>query len=163
MNPSPAWEYERSVDVHVPVTFAWEYMTDVRNWSDPPAKFTLEGPFADGARGTTQMPDQAPLEWTLRDVVAGRGYTIEARSFLENASLSSHWRFERMSDQTTRLTQRLELSGDNAAAYVGTISRAFEPNLEQGLRRIAGMMTERRRMETGDESRETDRAPRGGG
>jgi hypothetical protein len=34
---------ERSVGVDVPVEFAWQFMTDIANWSDPPAQFTLEG------------------------------------------------------------------------------------------------------------------------
>jgi hypothetical protein len=46
MSSAPAWECQRSVDVDVPVSFAWQWMTDVRNWSDPPAEFTLDGPFA---------------------------------------------------------------------------------------------------------------------
>jgi hypothetical protein len=38
------------------------------------------------------------------------------------------------------LTQRMELRGENAAAYVADIRAAFEPNREPGLGRIAGLM-----------------------
>jgi Polyketide cyclase / dehydrase and lipid transport len=136
-----AWECERSVDVDVSVAFAWQYMTDVRNWSDASAEFTLNGPFAAGTRGTTRMTGQAPLTWTIRGVDPGRGYTIEGSSAFENASLVCHWRFDALSERSTRLTQRLELCGENAAAYVSDISAAFEPNLEPGMQRIARLMT----------------------
>ena len=43
----------------------------------------------------------------------------------------------RLSDERTRLTQRIELRGDNAATYIDDIRAGFEPNLEPGMRRIA--------------------------
>jgi len=61
----------------------------------------------------------------------------------ENVSLIVHWRFDPLPDSRARLTQRLELSGENAARYVDDIRAAFEPNLEPGMRRIARMMMER--------------------
>jgi hypothetical protein len=136
----PAWECQRSVDVDVPAAFAWQYMTDVRNWSDPPAEFALEGPFTSGSRGITRMPGRPPATWSIRNVEPGRGYTIEGGSFLEGALLLFHWRFDALSDRTTRLTQRVELCGENAAAYIQDVSAGFEPNLEPGLRRIAERM-----------------------
>ncbi len=141
MSSAPAWECQRSVDVDVPVWFAWTYMTDVGNWSDPPAEFTLDGPFAVGTRGTTRLPGQDTSFWTIGDVDPGRGYTIQGGSFLENASLFCHWRFDPLSEHRTRLTQRLELCGEKAAAYIDDIRSAFEPHLEPGMRRIAQMMT----------------------
>ncbi len=140
MNSEAVWACERSVDVDVPVSFAWQFMTDVRNWSDPPAEFALEGAFAEGTRGTTRMPGQAATSWTIRSVDAGRAYTIDASASLETASLLFHWRFDSVTAQRTRLTQRLELSGENALAYIDAIRSAFEPNLEPGMRRIAVMM-----------------------
>lgn len=115
-------------------------MTDVRNWSDPPAEFTLEGPFATGTRGTTRMPGQPANLWSIHDVDPGRAYTIVGGSFMENAWLRCHWRFDPLSETRTRLTQRLELGGENAAAYVDDIRSGFEPNLEPGMRRIAQLM-----------------------
>lgn len=137
MSSAPAWHCECSVHVDVPVSFAWRYMTDVRNWSDPPAEFALEGPFASGSVGSTRMPGQPAHSWTLRDVEAERAYTIRGGSFLVGAELLCHWRFDALSARTTRLTQRLELLGDNADRYVDDLKAAFEPNLEPGMRRIA--------------------------
>jgi hypothetical protein len=142
MKAAPVWTCERSVDVDVPAAFAWHYMTDVRNWSDPPAEFELDGPFENGARGTTRMPDRPPLSWTIAEVDRGFSYTIVADEILENASMSVRWRFDSVSDGRTRLTQRLELSGLNAAVHVEAIRAAFEPNLEPGMRRRASLMVE---------------------
>jgi Polyketide cyclase / dehydrase and lipid transport len=141
MSERPAWECQRSVDVEVPVSFAWGYMTDVRNWNDPPAEFTIEGPFAAGTRGTTRMPGQPANSWTIHEVDPGRGYTIHGAPAAD-ASLFCHWRFDPLSADTTRLTQRLALCGENAASYVSDIRSAFEPHLEPGMRRIAQLMTE---------------------
>lgn len=140
LNSAAAWEIHCSVDVDVPVSFAWQYMTDVRNWSDPPAEFGLEGPFASGSLGWTRMPGQPALSWMLRDVEPERAYTIGGGSFLEGAVLLAHWRFDALSERSTRLTQRMELSGENAAGYVNEVRAAFEPNLEPGMRRIAKLM-----------------------
>jgi hypothetical protein len=140
MTGAPAWECQRSVDVDVPASYAWQFMTDIGNWSDPPAEFSLDGPFESGAQGTTQMPGRPPASWTIRNVEPGRAYTIEGGSFLEGARLLFRWRFDGLSAGRTRLTQRIELSGENAAKYVDEIIAGFEQTLEPGLRRIAERM-----------------------
>jgi hypothetical protein len=50
------------------------------------------------------------------------------------------WRFDELSDRRTRLTQRIELYGEHAAAYVDQIRAGFEPNLEPGMVRRAESM-----------------------
>jgi hypothetical protein len=160
MDSAPVWECQCSVDVAVPVSFAWHYMTDVRNWSDPPAEFSLEGPFAAGSVGWTRMPGQPALSWTLLDVEPERGYTIGGGSFLAGATLLVHWRFDALDEQSARLTQRLVLSGENAAAYVDDLRAAFEPNLEPGMRRIA-KMTEQAAGKGGGESTDRDQRSQG--
>ena len=140
---APAWECQRSVEADVPVWFAWQYMTDIRNWNEPSAEFTLDGPFAPGTRGTTHMPGEPPRDWIIGGVEPGRGHTIESGSSLENATLLVHWRFDPVSERTARLTQRIELWGENADAYVEGMRAGFEPNLEPGMRRIATLMEQR--------------------
>jgi hypothetical protein len=140
MSKAPVWECHYSVDVDVPASFAWRYMTDVGNWSDPPAEFTLDGPFTSGAQGTTRMPGHPPAAWTVRDVDDGRAYTIERGSFLESAHLLFHWRFDAVSSDRARLTQRVELLGDNAGAYIDGVRDGFGANLEPGMKRIADQM-----------------------
>jgi hypothetical protein len=141
MPNEPVWTTQESVDVDVPVSSAWTFMTNVSNWSDPPAEFSLEGPFASGAHGMTRMPGQPPTSWIIRDVIHQRAYTIEV-AVASDASVRFRWRFDRVSEQRTTLTQRVELWGDDAATLVNTIRAAFEPNLASGMQRVAKMMTE---------------------
>jgi hypothetical protein len=79
MSIVPAWECQCSVEVGVPVSFAWAYMTDIRNWNDPTAEFALDGPFVEGARGTTRMPGRplASATWLVW-IVPDRSPTIQA-------------------------------------------------------------------------------------
>ena len=86
------------------------------------------------------MPGQPLAAWTVRDVDDGRAYTIEGGSFLENARLLFHWRFDTISNDRTRLTQRVELCGDNAAVHISGVRDGFGPNLEPGMKRIADLM-----------------------
>ena len=122
MSIAPAWECQRSVEVEVPVAFAWAHMTDIRNWNDPPAEFAVEGPFVEGTRGTTQMPGRPLASWTIQfDVNRAVATRFEGGSFFERAVILVHWRFDPLSERTARLTQRMELLGENAAAYVDEI------------------------------------------
>jgi hypothetical protein len=50
------WEAAHSVDTAAGLDFAWNYMSNVDNWDDPPAQVILDGPFIDGSLGTTQCP-----------------------------------------------------------------------------------------------------------
>ena len=143
MSTEPVWECQHSVDADVPLSFAWHYMTDVSNWSDPPAEFALDGPFEAGSRGTTRIPGRPTNSWVIRHVDPGTGYTLEGGSFLEGTLLLFHWLFGAVSDSRTRLTQRIELRGERAAEHVHEIRNGFEPNLEPGMRRIAETMAQR--------------------
>ena len=73
-NPHPLLSH--SVDAAVPRDTAWAFMSNVSNWADPPAEFSLDGPFADGSRGATVMPGQPVREWHLRDVRPPETYTV---------------------------------------------------------------------------------------
>ena len=134
----PAWEIEHSVETTVSLGFVWGYITDIENCDDPPATFKLEGPFANGSRGTTEMPGQEPRHWQLRDVHPMEGYTVEFP--LERATLSSVWSFEALPSGGTRLTQRMVLRGENAGAFLADVQLAFTPNIAPGMARIAAAM-----------------------
>ena len=88
---------EHSVDVAVTPDFAWEIRTDVSTWDDPPARFSIEGAFVEGARGTTIIPGQDPLRWVIGLVVPGRSFVVEV--LLEGALLSFEWHFDPLADQ----------------------------------------------------------------
>jgi hypothetical protein len=130
---------EHSVEVDVSLAFAWNYRTDITTWEDPPARFSLDGPFADGSWGTTSIPDHPLIRWQIRDVRPGRSFIVEMP--LDPAAvLSFEWRFEAISANRTRMTQRVVLSGDHAAAYESIIRARFESTLADGMKRIAEVM-----------------------
>jgi hypothetical protein len=126
-----------SVEAAVSPSFAWSFRTDITTWIDPPATFALDGPFVAGARGTTTIPGQPPLSWHIREVLPGKSFLIEMP--LEQATLCFLWQFDALSERRTRVTQRIQLSGSNAGAYVEQL-RAVESNLPGAMQRTAATM-----------------------
>jgi catechol 2,3-dioxygenase-like lactoylglutathione lyase family enzyme len=133
-----AWQLQHSVEADVSPEFAWSYWTDVSHWEDPPAQFSLDGPFAAGTVGTTRMPDQEARRWTVAAVRPGESYRLEVA--LEGAVLSFDWSFAAAPGGRTRLTQRISLSGENAAALQDGVAAGFGPTLAPGMARIAGLI-----------------------
>ena len=130
-----AWAIEHSVETKATPAYAWTYMTDVKNWDDPPATFRLAGAFTSGAAGTTELPGQEIRQWRLRDVVSRDCYTVEIA--LDGAVVLCKWMFVEISDGHTRLTQHIALKGEKALSYSDDVQRAFEPGLGPGMSRIA--------------------------
>src|SRR5438874_656310 len=118
-----AWETGQSVDANASPQFAWAYMTNVSNWDDPPARFELAGPFIAGSHGKTTVPGQEPRHWLIREVNPMKSYMLEMP--LDRATMLFEWRFDRLPDGRTRLTQHITLKGENAAAYVEQVQLAF--------------------------------------
>jgi hypothetical protein len=133
-----ALQLEYSVDVEVSLEFAWKYRTDITNWKDPPAEFVLDGPFISGSCGTTLLPGQQPLHWSIREVRPLQVFVLEMQ--LDKALLTFEWRFDALSEQRTRMTQKIVLSGDNAAVFADQVEAGFSPGLAAGMRRIATEM-----------------------
>lgn len=132
------WLLAHSVDAAAPLAFVWAWRSDLSTWHDPPARFELDGPFADGATGRTILPGQPPLKWTLCDVRAPEGFTIEMP--LEGATALFQWRFDAIDEHHTRLTQRIGLRGDGASKYIDQIRAGFAPTLSDGMARLAGAL-----------------------
>jgi hypothetical protein len=132
------WELEHSVAAKVSSEFAWQYMTDVANWDDPPAQFELDGPFHVGTAGTTRMPGRPPIHWHIRALNPQRAYMLQMT--LDRATISFQWRFDSLADAQTRLTQHIMLEGENAGAYVADMQAAFGSNLAEGMQKIAKAM-----------------------
>jgi hypothetical protein len=134
-----AWEFEHSVECGAPRGFCWEYWTDVAKWDDPPARFRVDGPFADGARITTELPGQT-LVSVIQDVEEGRAATIELG--LPNAVFRFHWRFDDLDGsegKRTRISQRLELSGEDAGLFVEQ-AKVMGETAPDGVRKLVGAM-----------------------
>lgn len=133
---SPVWQFEHSVDCSAPRHFAWSHWTDIANWNDPPASFHLDGPFDVGARLTTSLPGQT-LHSLIREVVNGsRTDAAIIDMQLPGAILSFQWKFESLSEDRTRITQRLTLSGADAEALVAQ-ARMLEKSTPEGMEKLA--------------------------
>jgi hypothetical protein len=132
---APAWQFQHSVDCNAPRQSAWSYWTDVSNWNDPPASFHLDGPFNVGSRLTTSLPGQT-LHSFIREVVNG-SRTDEAiiDMQLPGAILSFQWKFESLSEDRTRITQRMTLSGANAPVLVAQAS-TLEKSTPEGMAKL---------------------------
>jgi hypothetical protein len=129
---------EQSIEVDVSLEFAWTFRTDVANWSDPPATFHLDGPFANGGQGRTMVPGQPPWVWSIREVRPRRSFAIEMA--LDRATIRFEWLFDAVPGGTTQLTQRIILYGTNALAYKEQVEAGFGPTLSDGMKRIAEQM-----------------------
>jgi hypothetical protein len=140
-----AFQIEHAVVVDVDLAFAWAWRTDVGTWHDPPAEFRLDGAFADGAWGTTRLPGQE-LRWQVRDVRPERSFVIAMP--LDDALLSFEWRFDAVSERSTRITQRIVLSGRNAAAYASEVRDGFAPTIVDGMNRLAAALVTARASRT---------------
>jgi hypothetical protein len=131
----PVWGFQHSVDCNAPRQFAWRYWTNIANWHDPPATFHLDGPFDVGAHLTASLPGQT---WhsVIREVTEGsRSNEAIIDMQLPGAILSSHWKFESLSDQRTRITQRFALTGANAEALVAEAS-VLEKTVPEGMEKL---------------------------
>lgn len=142
-------ELEHSVEAEVSPTFAWKYRTDIANWNDPPARFELDGPFVAGSRGTTLLPGQQPLHWSIREVQPQRFFVLEMQ--LDRAVLTFEWRFDALSEHRTKMTQKIVLAGENAQTYAEQVEAGFGSGLADGMKRVALEMSaaEKRLSEAG--------------
>src|SRR6516162_6749678 len=141
----PVWEFEYSAECNAPRPFAWRFWTNIANWNDPPAKFDLDGPFEIGARLTTTLPGKT-LYSVIRDLQPEREAAIEMQ--LPDAILSFHWKFEKLAENRTRITQRLVLSGANAKSFVAQAT-AMEASVPDGMKKVAAAIERAQRLVKG--------------
>jgi hypothetical protein len=136
---------EHSVETDVSAAFGWKYRTDIATWNDPLATFLLSGPFAKGTQGTTLVPGQDPLMWCIRDVHTGSCFAIEMP--LDRATLRFEWHLAPVSERRTMLTQRIVLSGSNAASYREQVQMGFASTLAAGMARMSADMVTAERIQ----------------
>jgi hypothetical protein len=136
------WEFEHSVEARAEPARAWQFWTNVENWTlDPAVEWArLDGPFRAGARGTTKQRGQDAVRWQVADVQEGRGATIEVATPGGTARFA--WRFEPVAGGRTRLTQRVTLDGAAAAAWPAEARSAFAEGVRAMMGKIAAAMAE---------------------
>ena len=138
----PKWEISHIVETSATPGFAWTYWTNVENWDDPPAEFTLEGPFAAGSpRNHSGCPGQDLLHWIIREVTPPVGATV-VDEIAEGAFLLFAWRIDAVANARTRLTQRIILAGEKADVFLSQVKAAFSTAPAAGMKRLAAAMEE---------------------
>jgi hypothetical protein len=138
MPTQPAWTYEHSVDCEVPVQFAWDFWTNVKNWvlDADVESVVIDGPFAEGARGLTNSRSSGPIEWRLVEVRVGRA-VIEFP--LPGAVGQCVWTFADAA-RCTRITQRWTLRGEQADTYSKAIAAGLEAGIPAGMKKLCNAM-----------------------
>jgi hypothetical protein len=125
----PVWSFEHDVTVRADREAAWRFWSDVANWAavDPAVEWaSLDGPFAAGTRGQTKPVGAPPTHWTLVEVEPGRRAVIELAA--PGAVVRFVWQLGDAAPGATRLTQRVELDGEDAAQYLDAV-RGLEANI----------------------------------
>ena len=140
---APVWEFEHSVVAPVGRRAAWDFWTDpaelMRLEGEAVESIEIDGPFAAGAKGITRQGGEA-IHWSVAHCDAPRRATIEIA--LEGAVFRTHWTFEEEGEASTKMTQRMELVGDNVAPYV-EFMELLAANAPRGMARLAEAMERR--------------------
>ena len=133
-----AWTFEHSVDCAVTPDFAWNFWTNVSNWSlDADVdSIEIDGPFAAGARGFTNSKSSGRVDWRIAEVESGRA-VIEFP--LPGAVGRFVWTFEDMGGRT-KITQRCTLDGEQADSYAKAVAPSLETGIPAGMRKLCETM-----------------------
>jgi hypothetical protein len=116
----------------------WNLWSDVSSWSrwdDDIQWATLQGPFAEGARGRLKPRGVPAAGFTLVSVVPGRAYTVEQR--LPLARLRFHHQLEESGGGLTRFTHRVTIDGPLAGVYAAFFGQRMKTNFAKIMRHLA--------------------------
>jgi hypothetical protein len=133
----PNWSFEHALTVRADRDAAWRFWSNVANWAavDPGVEWaTLDGPFAAGTRGQTKPVGAPSTQWTIVEVEPGKRAVIE----LTVPGVRAHfvWQFSNVGPNSSQLTQRAELDGEEAANYLDAAS-AIAANMPAGMDKLA--------------------------
>jgi hypothetical protein len=133
------WSLEHTVRCPVEKEFAWNFWTDVRNWTlDPDMQFVeLHGRFATGVEGSTTSRISGRVEWRLTDVQPGTSATVEVVP--RGAAIARFcWRFEDVGG-STRITQRATIEAEDGGDFA-EIARDLEIGIPAGMQKLCDAM-----------------------
>ena len=132
----PVWTFEHVATAHAAREAAWQFWSDVGNWTmvDPAVEWVrLDGPFEAGTCGHTKPVGAPPTKWTLVAVEPGRRAVIELAA--PGAVVRFVWMLDDDSGGGTTLKQRVELEGDQALQYLDAIQVLAE-NIPAGMNKL---------------------------
>jgi len=133
-----AWTFEYSVECSVPLDFAWNFWTNVSNWSlDADLGFIeINGPFAAGTRGVTHSKSSGRIEWQI--VEAHRGHAVIEFPF-PGAACRFTWTFKEV-EGGVNITQHCSLEGVRAEVYTKEFGPTLEVSIPIGMRKLCDAM-----------------------
>jgi hypothetical protein len=133
------WSLEHTVRCPVEKEFAWNFWTDVRNWTldSDMQSVELHGPFATGVEGRTTSQISGRVEWRLADVEPGTAATIEVIP-QGGAIARFRWTFEDL-DGSARITQRASIEAEDDTDCA-EIARDLEMGIPAGMQKLCDSM-----------------------
>jgi uncharacterized protein YndB with AHSA1/START domain len=118
------WVHEHTAETAVPREKVWAALADIDSWSEwdtSMAEIKLDGPFAVGSTVSMTPIGQDPIRSRIVEIEDGTTYADET-SFGGVLLRFSHTLTE-LPDGITRITHRLEITGDEA----GTVGPEIDP------------------------------------
>ena len=133
------WVFEHTIECGVSVQFAWNFWTNVSNWTLDADVDSIEfqGEFAVGSRGVTNSKSSGRIEWQITELVPQRRVVLEFPALGAVARFA--WTFEGVEGRA-RITQRASLCGEQAATYVESIVPALRAGIPEGMRKLCDAM-----------------------
>jgi len=139
-----AYEFEHAVDVAASSRAAWEFWTRVENWKvDPHVEWvTIDGEFREGATGETKQQGQPPARWRVVEARPPERSVIAVE--LPGATARFEMSFEPVSQDASRLRQRITLEGPQAKLLASGLGPMFDEGVRMGMRRLADAIAKSR-------------------
>jgi uncharacterized membrane protein len=140
----PPFEFEQSVEVKASAETAWEFWTKDGNWpADPSADWvTTDDVLASGAAGDAKHLGVPFVRSRVAESRAGERAALEAE--MPGVTFRFEMSFEPVSENRTRLRQRVTFAGPHAAAVAPLLGPAFEQSMRDGLNALADAIAKSR-------------------
>ena len=136
---SEEWAFEHAIECRVSREFAWNFWTNVQNWllDADVESVELHGAFATGARGVTISKKSGRVEWLVAEAMPPERAVLEFSA--PGAVARFTWIFDGVKGRTL-VTQRVNLSGEQAAMYGATIGSELQVGIPDGMQRLCQAM-----------------------
>jgi hypothetical protein len=138
------WIHEHTAETAVPRGKVWAALADIDSWTEwdtSMAEIKLDGPFAVGSTVSMTPIGQDPIRSTILEIEDGTTYADE--TFFGGAVLRFSHTLTELSDGVTRITHRLEITGDEADTIgpeIGPMITADFPDAMNALIAYAGKL-----------------------
>ncbi|MFF4354987.1 SRPBCC family protein [Streptomyces sp. NPDC001530] len=132
------WQHEHSTDVDVAPAAVWAQYANIDTWPTwniGMLKVELAGPFSTGTAGQVTSQGQPPAPFTLSDVTAGEGFTIDVQLTDELVSRSD-CRVRALPGGGSRVTHSVEFSGAGSEQMGAAHGEALAANIAAGVQAL---------------------------